>query len=97
MYTIGLILAIVGIAVFTLIYFIYGGEDEGGSSGQESGDFWTCSGRGCKQYEYGEHRTKEQCYNSCKSYVNEKGEGCKRTQGIPWNSFSDLNACRLNT
>jgi len=95
MYTIGLILVIAGIAVFTLIYFTY--SDLGVSFGQESGDFWTCSGRGCKPYEYGEHRTKEECSNRCKSYVNENGEGCKRTQGIPWNSFSDLNACRLNT
>jgi len=94
MYTIGLILAIVGIAVFTLIYFTYG--EPGGQSGQESGEFWTCGGRGCKPYEYGEHRTKEKCSNSCKSYVNER-DGCKRIDGIPWNSFSDLNACQRNT
>ena len=95
MYTVGIIIAI-SIAVFVVIYFLTGDGGLSTSSGTP-GDFWTCSGKGCKQHQYGEYKTKKQCVNTCKSYVNERNEGCKITTGIPWNSFSDLNACHRYT
>ena len=94
-----MIIPVVVVTVLAIVSFIilYFSNDSQTSGNLVAGDNkWTCGNKGCKPNIYGEHKSKESCVTVCSSFVNE-GSGCRKTVGVPWNSFSDLSACRRNT
>ena len=84
---VGVVIITVTIVVLVIVFSKKSGSD------LRKGNFYTCAGRGCKSNETGEHETLEDCRRVCSSYINEKGF-CEKVQGVPWNSFSNLKACR---
>ena len=94
-----MIIPVVVVTVLAIVSFIilYFSNDSQTSSNLVAGDNkWTCGNKGCKPNIHGEHKSKESCVAVCSSFVNE-GSGCRETVGVPWNSFSDLSACRRHT
>ncbi len=88
------VVTVLAIFSFVILYF---SNDSQSSGNLIAGDNkWSCGNKGCKPNVYGEHGSKEECIRVCSSFVNE-GFGCVKTEGVPWNSFSDLNACRRHT
>jgi hypothetical protein len=88
-----LVVTVLAIVSFVILYF----SNESSPTNLVAGDNkWSCGNQGCKPNVYGEHGSKEACVRVCSSFVNE-GSGCVKTIGVPWNSFSDLSACRRHT
>ena len=86
------LLVILTVVSFVIIYFM----NDSSTSNLIPGDNWSCGNQGCKPNPHGEHGSEESCERVCRSFVNE-GSGCTQVGGVPWNSFSDLSACRRYT